>query len=86
MLRHPTLDKLHALRLTGMGKALEEQFLMPDLEALSFEERLGLLVDREFTERDNRRLQTRLRKAKLRHSPPPSKMSITATPEAWIRL
>jgi len=49
-----------------MGKALEEQFLMPELEALSFEERLGLLVDREFTERDNRRLQTRLRKAKLR--------------------
>ena len=66
MLRHPTLDKLHALRLTAMGKALEEQFLMPELEALSFEERLGLLVDREFTERDNRRLQTRLRKAKLR--------------------
>lgn len=66
MLRHPTLDKLHALRLTAMGKALEEHFLMPELEALSFEERLGLLVDREFTERDNRRLQTRLRKAKLR--------------------
>lgn len=66
MLRHPTLDKLHALRLTGMGKALEEQRLMPECGTLSFEERLGLLVDREFTERDNRRLQTRLRKAKLR--------------------
>jgi DNA replication protein DnaC len=66
MLRHPTLDQLHALRLTGMGKALEEQRLMPECETLSFEERLGLLVDRELTEREGRRLQTRLRKAKLR--------------------
>lgn len=66
MLHHPTVDKLHALRLTGMSKALEEQLLMPERDTLSFEERLGLLVDREFTERDNRRLQTHLRKAKLR--------------------
>ncbi len=66
MLIHPTLDKLHALRLTGMCKALEQQWQMADHEALSFEERLGLMVDREMTERDNRRLQTRLRQAKLR--------------------
>lgn len=66
MLRHPTLDKLHALQLTGMVKALEEQLHLPDRETLSFEERLGLLVDRELTERENRRLQTRLRNAKLR--------------------
>ena len=39
---------------------------MPETRSLSFEERLGLMVDREMTERDNRRLQTRLRKAKLR--------------------
>jgi DNA replication protein DnaC len=65
MLNHPTLEKLYTLRLTAMGKALEDQWRMPDCEALSFEERLGLLVDRELTARDNRRLQARLRHAKL---------------------
>ena len=39
-----------------------------DIDALNFEERLGLLVDREMTERENRRLKTRLRKAKLRQN------------------
>lgn len=68
MLTHPTLDKLHALKLTGMVQALSEQMTTPDITALSFEERLGLLVDREMTERDNRRLKTRLHKAKLRQS------------------
>lgn len=68
MLTHPTLDKLHALKLTGMVQALSEQMITPDITALSFEERLGLLVDREMTERDNRRLKTRLHKANLRQS------------------
>ena len=66
MLTHPTLDKLQALRLSGMLKALSEQMQMPDISDLSFEERLGLLVDREMTERHDRRLKTRLRQAKLR--------------------
>ena len=47
MLTHPTLEKLQALRLTGMLKALSEQMQMPDIGQLNFEERLGLLVDRE---------------------------------------
>lgn len=68
MLTHPTREKLHSLRLSGMLKALEEQQKMPDIHQLGFEERLGLLIDRELTERDNRRLATRLKKAKLRHS------------------
>lgn len=68
MLKHPTLDKLHALKLTGMAAALADQSATPDITELSFEERLGLLVDREMTERDNRRLSSRLRRAKLRHS------------------
>lgn len=68
MLTHPTLAKLHALRLTGMAKAFTDQLQLPEIHALSFEERLGLLVDRELTDRDNRRLQTRLRTAALRHS------------------
>ncbi len=68
MLSHPTLDKLQSLRLRGMYQALTEQLTMPDIGALSFEERLGLLVDRELTERDDRRLTTRLRQAKLRQA------------------
>jgi DNA replication protein DnaC len=68
MLTHPTLDKLEALRLAGMAKALKEQWQMADLDDLTFEERLGLLVDREAALRENRRMQTRLRKAKLRQN------------------
>jgi DNA replication protein DnaC len=68
MLTHPTLDKLHSLRLSGMARAFEEQIALPEIHTLAFEERLGLLVDREWTYRDNRRLKTRLRQAKLRHS------------------
>ena len=68
MLKHPTLDKLHALKLTGMAAALADQSAPPDITDLSFEERLGLLVDREMTERDNRRMSSRLRRAKLRHA------------------
>ncbi len=67
MLKQPTLDKLHSLRLTGMARAYEQQLAMPDIEALSTDERLGLMVDCEITERDNRRLTSRLRRAKLRH-------------------
>lgn len=68
MLSHPTDDKLRTLKLTGMLKALEEQRHSETAESLSFEERLGLLVDREQTERDNRRLTARLRSARLRQS------------------
>jgi DNA replication protein DnaC len=68
MLTHPTLDKLHHLKFTGMATALAEQLDSTNVEALSFEERLGLLVDREMTYRDNRRMTSRLRRAKLRHN------------------
>jgi DNA replication protein DnaC len=68
MLTHPTLDTLQTLRLTGMYHALVEQLQLSDITALSFEERFGLLVDRELTERENRRLTTRLRQAKLRQT------------------
>jgi DNA replication protein DnaC len=66
MLMNPTLEQLHALRLTGMAKAYQEQRQIADVESLSFDERLGLLLDREATERADRRLRTRLRQAKLR--------------------
>lgn len=68
MLTHPTLDQLDALKLTGMAEALAEQMNTDQIESLSFDERFGLLVDREAAERDRRRLKTRLSKAKLRHT------------------
>ena len=67
MLIHPTLDKLHTLKCPGMAAALTEQMALPDIDTLSFEERLGLLVDRELTERNNRRTANRLRRARLKH-------------------
>jgi hypothetical protein len=51
MLIHPTHNRLVALGLLGMAKALEEQRKQPDVAALDFDERLALLVDRETTER-----------------------------------
>ena len=68
MLTHPTIEKLHNLKLTGMVKALTDQQQMSEIDSLGFEERLGLLVDREETERENRKLALRLKKAKLRQS------------------
>ena len=68
MLKHPTEERLDALGLAGMAKALEEQRKQPDIAALGFEERFALLVDREATERDNKRLKTRLRYASLRQN------------------
>ena len=68
MMHHPTLDKLQQLKLTGILKALQEQEGIPDIRTMPFEERLGLMVDREMTERDNRRMQTRLRMAKLKQN------------------
>ena len=66
MLMHPTIEKLESLRFTGMAKAFKEQSEMENIDSLGFAERLGLLLDREVSERETRRLQTRLRKAKLR--------------------
>jgi len=68
MLTQPIFDKLQQLRVYGMLKALEEQMQMPDIDKLGFEERLGLLLDREMTFREDRRLKTRLRKAKLKQN------------------
>ena len=66
MLMHPTLEKLKTLQLRGMAAALEDQIRTPEIESLSFEERLGLLLDREETSRADRRLKTRLTQARLR--------------------
>src|SRR6202049_5076169 len=68
MLTHPTHDRLIALGLTGMAKALEDQRRQPDIAALAFEERIAMMIDREAIERENKRLITRLKFACLRQS------------------
>ena len=68
MLTHPTHGRLVTLGLIGMAKALDEQQRQPDITTLAFEDRLALLVDREATERENKRLISRLRFASLRQN------------------
>jgi DNA replication protein DnaC len=68
MMLEITLGKLNQLKLYGMAEALNEQTQGTMYSGLSFEERLGLLVDREVTVRDNRRLTNLLRGARLRYS------------------
>ena len=66
MLNHPTLDQLKTMRLTGMAQAFEEQLHDSNVDALSFDDRLAFLVEREHTLRANRQLANRLRRAKLK--------------------
>ena len=56
MLRHETLDKMNALKLFGMVFSLKEQLGSSEYAELSFEERVGLMVDAEWTDREQRRL------------------------------
>lgn len=66
MLTNPTLRQLKTLRLDGMAAAYATQLEQADIRSLDFDERLGLLVDREASERESRRLTNRLRRARLR--------------------
>src|ERR671932_601872 len=66
MLLTQTLDRLDALGLFGMALGLREQLESAQYLSLSFEERFGLLVDREAEARDSRRLALRLKAARLR--------------------
>jgi DNA replication protein DnaC len=65
MLTQPTLEKLIAMRLRGMAEAFREQQESADCQRLSFEERLGLLVDRQWNWLQNRALERRLRNGRL---------------------
>jgi DNA replication protein DnaC len=69
MLNHQTLDKLHALRLTGMVEAYRKQIEDTGMAGLSFEERFGLLVDPHWTWRENQAMARRLKKSKLDAEP-----------------
>ena len=66
MLTEPTLTKLNAMKLSSMAESWQEQQKDPGIADLSFDERLGLLVDAEYIARENRKLTRRLREAKLR--------------------
>jgi len=66
MLLQQTIERLHEMKLTGMAEALEEQQGLPDIEDLSFSDRLALLVERESTARADRRLKRLLQLARLR--------------------
>ena len=68
MLIHPLYEKLAQLRLSGMLLGLKEQMNSPEVDRLSFDERLGLLVDRQITARENHQLAARLKKARLRQN------------------
>jgi DNA replication protein DnaC len=67
MLTQQTLDKMNAMKLFGMADAFQQQLGAGEHARLSFEERLGLLIDAEWTAREQRKLKTRLRSAKLRY-------------------
>jgi DNA replication protein DnaC len=66
VLNEPTMEKLRALKLTALAAAWDAQQKNPELVKLSFDERLGLLVDAEWLHRENARMTRCLREAKLR--------------------
>jgi len=65
VLREPLMQKLTRLRLPGFREGLEQQWESPHYSELSFEERLGMLVDLECTRRDDSSLRRRVRAARL---------------------
>ena len=67
MMMHTTLAQLRTLKLDGLATGLEEQLTQPGMTAMSFEERLALLIDREVHCRSNRRLTRLLKQARLKY-------------------
>jgi DNA replication protein DnaC len=66
MLFEQTIEKMNAMKLFGMRDALLEQMELASYEELSFEERVGMLTDREWIDRENRKLERRMKAAKLK--------------------
>ena len=65
MITEETIQKMHQLKLTTMAEAFRELLRSPPDQQLSWEEKLGLLIDREWSDRENRRLARRVRDARL---------------------
>jgi IstB-like ATP binding protein len=78
------MEKLAAMRLQGMLEALKAQEQAPASRELSFLERLGLLVDQQWTWRENQALTRRLHAAKLKGAC--IKRSTIARLVAWTRV
>lgn len=66
MVTNQTQNKLHSLRMLGMIKALEEQSKSTQYHSMTFEERFGLIVDREFNHRNNRQIERRIKNGTLK--------------------
>ena len=66
MLNEQTIEKLYHMKLNGMAEAFKEHLLQPDLSELSFEDRFTLLVDRQWTWKEDRRMRRLLSQAKLK--------------------
>lgn len=67
MMMHTTLEQLRQLKLLGMTQALQEQMQQAGMAAMSFEERMALLVEREVHGRQERRLMRLIRNARLKY-------------------
>lgn len=97
MLTQQTLDKLRKMRLGAMAEAVQLQMKDPDYRELAFEERFGLLVDRQWTARRDRKLARLLKEARLREPAAPEDINYRAPREldkalvrtlldgAWLR-
>lgn len=68
MMMHTTLAQLRQLKLDGLATALEEQLGQPGMNAMSFEERIALLIDREIHYRNDRKLLRLLKNARLKYA------------------
>jgi len=66
MLMEQTFEKLNAMKLYGMRDGLAEQMEQASFASLSFEERISMLVDREYSDRETRKLHNRIKAAKLK--------------------
>ena len=68
MLTQPTLDRMNAMKMFSMAEAFGRQLATTQTTSLSFEERIGLLIDAEWSGREQRKLDLRLKGARLRHA------------------
>jgi DNA replication protein DnaC len=78
MLHQPVMDKLFALKLSGMLEGLREQMESPQYKKLSFDERFGLLLDREWDLRQSRKRHRRMRMARFREQAVMEDLDISA--------
>jgi hypothetical protein len=82
MFMQPTIEKLYAMKLIGMADALSQQMSDPGTSQLSFEERFSLLVDQQWTWKQNKALACRLRNSKLAAAR--RRISIGVNRAGWI--